>query len=275
MEKLTDININKVIYDKEIYVRVNDLTELFKGVSLYKIKKTIAEMGIETVKLKGFGNGLFIREKDVNKIIIDGKSVILSTKVRVLSDEIKMTKLLNKMLTPSEEIAKQLIADKVSEFIEEDDYVIEEAEQPKAIEENKEFNKEMEENNLAYRKVFVGLKTMYGKLGVDLLIDQNSNIVGNPWDNSYEVANDKFYIGNNENYSGNPEEDYSLALPLQTGTVIVNEDKIVKQLMEFAYSNSYECDGSGGRIYANKVNLVDDDIFYLQHKDTMFTGVVY
>jgi len=273
MNKLVDLN--KVIFSGKIYYKVNDLTLLFEGVSLYKIKKVINEMELETVKLKGFGTGNFILETDVNKLIINEQSVFLSTKVRVLSDEVKMTKLLNKMFAPTEKIANELVEKKINKFVSEEDFIIEETKEVKTIEENKEFNKEMELENIGFRKVFVCLKTQYKTTGINVLIDKDSNIVGSPYDNRYLVANNRFYINNTEEYSENPEVDYDLKLPLVTGIVEVNEDKIIRQLMEFAYDNNYEPDDFGGRVYANKFHLCDDDVYDLQHKNTLFCGIKY
>jgi len=271
MNELKDIN--KVIFNKEVYYRVNDLTGIFE-VSLFKIKKTILKMELETAKLKGFGNGLFIKEKDVNKIVINEKSVMLSTKVKVLNEELKMTKLLNKIFQPGEEVEKELINDSINKFIEIEDYEIEKIEEPELTKEDAEFNKEMEDKNLAYRKVHVGLKTMYGLSGVNVLIDKDSNIIGTPYYNYFEVKDDKFYIDWNEKCSENIECNYDIVVPLNMGTVEVDEDKVCKELMRIAYSRDFD-DDDFGRIYKNNIRLYNEEISILQHKDTMFTKIIY
>lgn len=73
--------INRLIYNKEVYYKVNDTVLVFENkFSIYKIKKAIKEQGVETYKLKGFGNSIWIKENDLSMLEIDGAVTLMETK---------------------------------------------------------------------------------------------------------------------------------------------------------------------------------------------------
>ncbi|RDY26803.1 hypothetical protein CHL78_012085 [Romboutsia weinsteinii] len=75
--------INRLIYDGQVYYKVNDLVHVYGNkYSIYKIKKAIKESGIKVSKLKGYGNSLYIRESEVSMLEIDGSVVVMETKIK-------------------------------------------------------------------------------------------------------------------------------------------------------------------------------------------------
>ena len=72
--------LNRVIYGGEVYYKVADLAELFES-SVYKMRKAVKELEIGE-PLKGFGRMVFVSEKNVAKIDVDGKTAKVKTTVR-------------------------------------------------------------------------------------------------------------------------------------------------------------------------------------------------
>ncbi|MDQ0254610.1 uncharacterized protein (UPF0335 family) [Evansella vedderi] len=87
--------LNRIVYGGEVYYKVTDLAELFE-LSQYKIKKILKEQEIETTTLKGFGRSLFVIEKNVCAIEVNGEITIIKTEVKEtkkkeLSNDFKKT----------------------------------------------------------------------------------------------------------------------------------------------------------------------------------------
>ncbi|KUH46056.1 hypothetical protein M2E15_2920 [Bacillus mycoides] len=73
--------LNRVIYEGQVYYKVNDVAVLF-DLSQYKMKKTLEKQGIKKGKLAGFGRTLFILEKNVGKIEVGGEITIIETEFK-------------------------------------------------------------------------------------------------------------------------------------------------------------------------------------------------
>ncbi|WP_197207604.1 hypothetical protein [Cytobacillus firmus] len=75
--------INRLIYNGKVYYKVADLAQLF-DVSIYKMRNSIKKQGIGAPlpKGSGYGRAVFVLEENVAKIDVNGKSVIVKTKVK-------------------------------------------------------------------------------------------------------------------------------------------------------------------------------------------------
>lgn len=81
--------LNRVIYGGEVYYKLTDLAELF-DISQYKIRKAIKEQNIQITRLKGFGRSLFVLEKNVSTIEVNGEITIIKTEVKESQEKTKV-----------------------------------------------------------------------------------------------------------------------------------------------------------------------------------------
>lgn len=270
--------LTKIIYNGAIYIPLRELTKVFVEESLYTIKKSIKEQDIKTSTLEGFGRSLFILEDDINNLIVNGKSVLLSTKVTTLSDEAKMVSLLS-LFTGDNELTKQMQENKIKEFISKPEHTV------KTIsKENKkehiEFNKGMEDLGLGYRLVNIDMKN--NNLGCNgavretltCLIDKDMNIIGKPFDTSFEVADNKLYIECNDICIGDLE-DYNYILPLDYSNVLIDRNKIISNLINLVFNGETRLTESNGwfECIEGKFDLKEEQLILLMNKNTMITDI--
>lgn len=79
--------INRVIYSGNVYYKVADLAFLF-DVTKYKMRKFIKDNNLGEI-LKGFGRTTYVLEENVAKIDVNGKGVIIKTKITESVDKFK------------------------------------------------------------------------------------------------------------------------------------------------------------------------------------------
>ena len=269
--------LNKVIYEQEVYLKVNDLVEVFEGVSLYRIKNAIKKQGLETRKLKGFGNSNFISEKQASMLVIDGKSRLFSTKIRSVDSEIKETVMLNKMFGAEGSVAENMIEETIKKFEKIEDYVVEE---PKKVDNEDDFNKQFKEENLAFREVNISLRnTNVGERSescISLIVDKESNIIcDTPYNDCFEIKDGILHINPTEDWSEDLYKDYLKHIPVEYGynDVTVNVVKILKQI--YRAIKDIKLDGIGDWYNIEIMDIGRLELIMLLNKDTLITGVTY
>ena len=271
--------LNKVIYEREVYLKVNDLVQVFEGVSLYRIKNEIKKQGLQTTKLKGFGNGLFITEKQASMLVIDDKSRLFSTKIKTVNEEIKETILFNKIFGAEGSLAESMLQGAIEKFEKIEDYVIEE---PKKVDNDEDdFNKQFKEENLAFRQVNISLRnTNIGRerseTCISVIVDKDSNIIcDTPYNDCFEVQDDMLHIDFTEDWTDDVWKDYTKHVPVNYGydEVKVDINKILKQILMGIKDIQVVDVGEWYNIGVMELGVLE--LIMLLNKDTLITGVKF
>ena len=278
--------MNKVIYEKQIYYKISDIADKLK-LSLYMTKKQIDTLGIQVSKLKGFGTGLFIEERQACKLISKyGDSLLLGTKIRTKEEVIKDTYFISSLVSHcNEDCVNEKIEQELEKYDAQEDYIeIKEELTTYEIEEDKEIqemNKKFEEADIALKGLTIKLmnptindddNVLIHK--VNFIIDKDSNVVSDiPYYKHFEIQKDKLYINWNEQETGILDIDYDQVINIEYGKVQnIDIEKILKQLVQIAYSNDFkdtlfdDC----MEVSINNTKLIISDKFLqmLRHKDT-------
>lgn len=94
--------INRIIFNDKVYYKKKDLKDLFE-INDYKLNKIIKEQNIPTTILKGFGRTVWIEEKYVSSINIDGVYIKMQTKLydyqTRLHENLKMKSFINALVS--------------------------------------------------------------------------------------------------------------------------------------------------------------------------------
>ncbi|MDU3337939.1 hypothetical protein [Paraclostridium bifermentans] len=119
--------INRVIKDNEVYYAIADLCILF-DCTKYKMNKAIKQAEIECIKI--FGNTRFVKEKDVDKIVINDINMTMKTTVKDFQAEIKSSmdaaKLANfcfGIKKTDEDLLSSVFKNTIKKFDKEDDHI--------------------------------------------------------------------------------------------------------------------------------------------------------
>ena len=269
--------LNKIIYEQKVYLKVNDLVQVFEGVSLYKIKKEIKKQGLQTTKLKGFGTSLFISEKQASMLIVDGKSRLFSTKIRTVDEEIRTTMLLNRMFATEDSLGETMLQEAINKFEEIENYVIEE---PTKVDDEDDFNNKFKEENLAFREVNISLRnTNVGERSescISIIVDKDSNIITDtPYNNCFEIKGNILHINPTEEWKGDVWKDYLKHIPAQYGynDVTVDVVKILSQI--YGAIKDIKLDSIGDWYNIELMEIGKLELIMLLNKDTLITGVNY
>lgn len=156
--------MNRVIFNNEVYYRATDIREEL-GYTAYKFKKYLQENEVTTYKLKGFGNGNFIKESDTDLQYADNEDsvLILGTKVKDYSEKftevVKINEFLGAISNATEEVRAIVNEQNIVKF--NNDWLSEKqitTNEPNQYEidrdEQMTINNELlEDNNLAYRYI--------------------------------------------------------------------------------------------------------------------------
>ena len=274
--------LNKVIYEQVVYLKVNDLTQVF-GASLYKIKNEIKKQGLQTTKLKGFGNGLFISEKQASMLVIDGKSKLFSTKIRTVEEELRTTILLNKMFGTEGSAGESMLQEAIDKFEKIEDYVIEESINDIEVDndDDEDFNKQFEKENLAFRQVDISLRNTnvseQSECSISVIVDKDSNIICNtPYTECFELQDDILHLDATEEWTGDVWKDYVKHIPGEYGydKTQVDVAKILKQI--YIGIKDIKVTDFGDWYDIENMEISELELLMLlNNKDTLITGVNY
>ena len=274
--------LNKVVYEREVYLKVNDLVEVFEGVSLYKIKNAIKKQNLETRKLKGFGNSNFISEKQASMLVVDGKSRLFSTKIRTINEELKETILFNRIFGAEGSVGETMLQETIEKFEKIEDYIIEESINDIEVDnEDEDFNKQFEKENLAFRQVDISLRNTNvserSECSISVIVDKDSNIICNtPYNNCFEVQDDILHINCTEEWTGDVYEDYVKHIPVEYGydKTEIDVAKILKQI--YIGIKDIKATDFGDLYDIENMEISELELLMLlNNKDTLITGVKY
>lgn len=277
-------DLNKVIYEGIVYVKVADLTLIFEDISLYRIKKEIERQGLETTKLKGFGNGLFISERQASMLVIDEMSVMLSTKVKTINDELKMVQLASTLLNVDEVMIDNSLKHKIEEFDKIEDYVIEDKSNDDDYKEIRQFNENMKKEGLAYRRVRIDMKNtniytysdaLQFESKIDVIVDKDMNIYSRPYYSYYAVEGDTLYIDWNETDTDDLCEDFNIHLSAIYGDIEIDEKKIIENIYRSMSESGIKITDMSDWYEIGGIEIEDRALAMLMNKDTLITGISY